>query len=63
MLWWGVNPVQIVELPLVEDLFATAVSLTKELGLAKSGDVIVIAGGIPIGVEGSTNLLKVERIP
>ena len=63
MLWWGVNPVQIVEVPLVEDLFATAVSLTQELGLAKSGDVIVITGGIPIGVVGSTNLLKVERIP
>jgi len=63
MLWWGVNPVQIIEVPLVEDLFATAVSLTQELGLAKSGDVIVITGGIPIGMVGSTNLLKVERIP
>ena len=63
MLWWGVNPVQIAESPLVEDLFATAVSLTQEMGLAKSGDAIVIAGGIPIGVVGSTNLLKVERIP
>jgi len=37
--------------------------LIKELGLAKSGEVIVITGGIPIGVVGSTNLLKVERIP
>ena len=63
MLWWGVNPIQIVESPYVEELFATAASLTKELNLAKPNDVIVITGGIPIGMMGSTNLLKVERIP
>jgi len=63
MLRWGVYPVQIAESQYVDELFATAVSLTKELSLVKSDDVIVITGGIPIGVAGSTNLLKVERIP
>ena len=59
----GVNPVQIVGIPPVEDLFVTAVKLTQDLGLAKSGDVIVITGGLPIGVVGSTNWLKVKRNP
>ena len=36
--------------------------LSKELGLAKPGDLVVITGGIPIGIAGSTNLLKVEKI-
>jgi pyruvate kinase len=26
------------------------------------GDLIVITGGIPLGIAGSTNLLKVEKI-
>ncbi len=62
MLRWGVYPFQIAEPSSVDDLFNTAAKLAKELGLAKAGDLIVITGGIPIGVAGSTNLLKVRRV-
>jgi len=62
MLHWGVYPFQIGKASSVDELFATAAKLTKELGLAKPGDLIVITGGVPIGVAGSTNLLKVEKI-
>lgn len=62
LLHWGVHPVQIAELSSVEEQFATGARLAKELGVAKPGDLIVITGGIPVGVAGSTNLLKVERI-
>jgi pyruvate kinase len=62
MLRWGVYPFQTAALSSVEELFATGARLCKELGLAKPGDLIVITGGIPIGVTGSTNLLKVEKI-
>jgi pyruvate kinase len=46
----------------VDDLFDAAAKLAKESGLAKAGDLVVITGGIPIGVVGTTNLLKVRRI-
>ncbi len=62
VIWWGVYPFQIAGAPSVDELFANAVNLTKELRLAKPGDLIVITGGIPIGAAGSTNLLKVERV-
>lgn len=62
MLKWGVYPFQIARASSVDELFAAASKLSRELGLAKSGDLIVITGGIPIGVAGSTNLLKVERV-
>jgi len=62
MLRWGVYPFQIARASSVDELFATGAKLSKELGLAKPGDLVVITGGIPIGVAGSTNLLKVERI-
>jgi pyruvate kinase len=62
MLKWGVYPFQIARASSVDELFAAASRLSRELGLAKSGDLIVITGGIPIGVAGSTNLLKVEKI-
>ena len=62
LLHWGVYPYQIGEVSSVEELFSAGAKLAKELGLAKAGDLIVITGGIPIGVAGSTNLLKVEQI-
>jgi pyruvate kinase len=62
MLRWAVYPFQIAGASSVDELFWTAAKLSKELGLAKTGDLIVITGGIPVGVAGSTNLLKVEKV-
>jgi pyruvate kinase len=62
MLRWGVYPFQIGRVSSVDELFATGARLCKGLGLAKPGDLIVITGGIPVGVAGSTNLLKVQSI-
>ena len=62
LLYWGVYPFKTEAQLTVEKLFATGARLARELGLAKVGDLIVITGGIPVGVVGSTNLLKVERI-
>jgi pyruvate kinase len=46
----------------VSDLFAQGAKAAKGIGLAQKGDLIVITGGVPVGVSGSTNLLKVETI-
>jgi pyruvate kinase len=62
ILRWGVYPFQIAGASSVDELFSTAARLSKELGMAKTGDLIVITGGIPVGVAGSTNLLKVEKV-
>jgi pyruvate kinase len=62
-LFWGVQAFQIEASSSVNDLFSTAARLAKDLRLAKTGDLIVITGGIPLGVAGTTNLLKVEKIP
>jgi len=62
VLRWGFYPFQIGGASSVEELFATGTKLCKELGLAKRDDLIVITGGLPVGVTGSTNLLKVSKI-
>ena len=62
LLRWGVYPIRIPEQKSIDELFATGVRLAKEMRLAKAGDLIVITGGMPIGVAGSTNLLKVEEV-
>jgi pyruvate kinase len=63
ILYWGVLAFHTPRLTSVDDLFDAGTRLAAELGIAKSGDLIVITGGLPIGVTGSTNLLKVQQIP
>jgi len=46
----------------VDEQFMAGANIAKETGLAKPGDLIVITGGVPIGVAGTTNLLKVEKV-
>ncbi len=62
LLYWGVQPFEIAMVSSVDELFRAGAKLSKDSGLAKPGDLIVITGGVPVGVAGSTNLLKVERI-
>jgi pyruvate kinase len=61
-LCWGVEVALITEPSSIEELFACGAKLAKEWGLAGPDDLIVITGGMPLGVAGSTNLLKVERL-
>lgn len=46
-----------------EDMVRLAIHSARETGLAQSGDRIVIAAGVPFGVRGTTNMLRVERLP
>jgi len=62
LLNWGVYPYEMAEATSMDELFISASALSRKVGLAKSGDLIVITGGLPIGVTGTTNLLKVEKV-
>ncbi len=58
-LSWGVTPVLLKEKKDVFELFKHSVAVAKEQGLLKSDDLAVITAGIPIGVSGTTNIIKV----
>jgi len=62
VLYWGVQPVHVTTPSSISDLFGEASMLTRSLGLANPGDLIVITGGVPLGEKGTTNLLKVEVV-
>ncbi|MFC1917244.1 pyruvate kinase [Chloroflexota bacterium] len=63
LLYWGVYPFPIGgQLSSVDELSATATKLVRDIGMAKPGELIVVTGGVPIGVTGSTNLLKVDKV-
>jgi pyruvate kinase len=62
-LRWGVIPVVVEEHSDIQDMFAAASDLALQTKIAKEGDVIVAVVGLPIGVPGTTNLLRVITLP
>jgi pyruvate kinase len=62
MLNWGVQAFQIENPTSVDDMFKKGTDLAKDLGLAKEGDIVVITGGIPLGMTGTTNMLRVQKV-
>ncbi|MGQ9692466.1 MAG: pyruvate kinase, partial [Thermaceae bacterium] len=61
-LVWGVYPHLARDPVDTDDMVRIALQEVKALGLAKVGDRVVIAAGVPFGVRGTTNLLRVERV-
>lgn len=59
---WGVSPVLMEEKSSTDELFDSVIAISRKHGLLDIGDVAVITAGIPIGVSGNTNMLKVTAI-
>lgn len=62
VLSWGVYPVMCSEKQNTDELFDHAVEVTKNAGIIKRGDLAVITAGIPLGISGTTNMLKVQVV-
>lgn len=61
-LCWGVLPVMSKKCDSTDELLEYAVDLAKGTGCVSDGDVVVITGGAPVGVSGTTNILKVHLV-
>ena len=59
---WGVIPFIIDEKNSTDDLFDAAVEAAESHRLVQDGDLVAITAGVPLGVSGTTNLMKVEKI-
>lgn len=58
---WGIIPGVIDEKDNTDELINHAIQISLQKGYIKKGDLVVITAGVPLGVSGTTNLLKVER--
>ena len=45
-----------------DELFDHVVDVAKKKGLVHDGELCVITAGVPLGVSGTTNLLKVQLV-
>ena len=61
-LCWGVVPALLDEKEDLDELFAAATAAAKATGIAKEDDVVIMTAGVPLGVSGTTNLVKAEIV-
>lgn len=61
-LSWGVTPVLLQEKKEVFELFEHGICVCQRMDLVNSGDTVVFTSGVPIGISGTTNMIKVQTV-
>ncbi len=61
-LSWGTVPLMIQEESNTDDLFEHAVDAAVNAGIVRDGELVVLTAGVPLGISGTTNLMKVHVV-
>ena len=61
-LAWGVQPLLMMKEETADDLFEDAEHLAVKAGYLKKGDIAVLTAGVPLGVSGNTNMIRVIEV-
>ena len=61
-LVWGISPVKVLNFKDTDNLIDASMEIAVSKGFIKSGDLVVLTAGVPAGIAGSTNLLKIESV-
>lgn len=61
-LVWGVIPLLVKETTGTDHMISAAIESALHAGHIKGGELVVITAGVPVGVPGTTNLLKVHVV-
>lgn len=61
-LVWGVMPLLVPQFSTIDEMMSVITRTTYQEGLAKRGDTLIVIAGVPFGVGGQTNLLKIHTI-
>ncbi len=59
---WGVDAVLADDVDNSDEMVSMANHWVKEMGYGKPGDTYLITAGVPFGVSGTTNLIRVETV-
>ena len=61
-LEWGVYPVVAKESNSTDEVIDNSVNAAISYGYVNEGDLVIITAGIPVGLSGTTNMIKVHTI-
>ena len=61
-LSWGITPLMMALAHSTDELIEMSTSLAKENGYLHDGELAVVTAGVPVGVSGTTNMIKIHMI-
>lgn len=61
-LVWGVLPLLVQEFSTIDEMISVTIRAAHDAGLLHRGDTVVIIAGVPFGIQGQTNMLKVHQV-
>lgn len=61
-LLWGVMPILMEKEKTADELFESAIKAAEQSGVVRKGDTVVITAGLPLGISGSTNMIRVVEV-
>ena len=61
-LYWGVEPITMPYASSTDELVDFAVQSAETSGLVSQGDLVVVTAGVPVGVSGTTNMIRVQQV-
>ena len=61
-LTWGVYPLLSPQTSHSEDIYNTAVKISMMAGFIKGGDLVILTAGMPVGVPGTTNYMRIDTV-
>lgn len=61
-LVWGVIPLLIPQFSSIDEMITAVAQATRKAELVNQGDSLVIIAGVPFGVGGQTNFLKIHVV-
>ena len=59
---WGITPLMMALAHNTDELIEMSTSLAKENGYLHDGELAVVTAGVPVGVSGTTNMIKIHMI-
>jgi pyruvate kinase len=62
LLFWGINPLTTRIYKTTDEMIEASVQASLEAGFIRKGDTVILTGGIPVGIGGTTNFLKVHQV-
>jgi len=59
---WGITPLMMALAHSTDELIEMSTNLAKENGYLHDGELAVVTAGVPVGVSGTTNMIKIHMI-
>ncbi len=61
-LYWGVEPIMMPAAANSDELVEKAIDTAEQAGLVHQGDLVVVTAGVPVGISGTTNMIRIHQV-